>query len=438
MVTDFAPTPIRSSRSVLGRLPSFPGFLYELRGYWDGRPTFSYMSSTHYITGHDVSHWSADYASVSELIHPDDIDVYDDMRMRARAGDPEVSAEYRERTLDGHYIWVREVARRGLDDAGSVVLTGMCVDVTAIRARDATVLERERRLRALMETAAAHVLEFDQRGRLVYASHRTVGGVPSTMFADPREWLGVVSDDDRDRVRQVVLDAFQRRTGCDVAFRVVSGAGLPRTIRFVLTYSAGELGAPGWIAVLTDVSAQDASARRARIADVQTRAVTERTGATVYRWRRGTATAAFGDRDDVPLAVHRDDVSRFHAVHRGLVMARGHCVVDFRWRDDADEWRWVRATARSVGDGMSAFGAFLPHDDAVWREREIARVTDALTLREREVLALLSEGLTNRELARELFLTEKTASHHVANVLEKLGLANRASAAAFAVRLFER
>ena len=60
--------------------------------------------------------------------------------------------------------------------------------------------------------------------------------------------------------------------------------------------------------------------------------------------------------------------------------------------------------------------------------------TGALTRREREVLALLGEGCSNRELATRLFLSQKTVEHHVSNVLAKLELKSRAEAAAFAVR----
>jgi DNA-binding CsgD family transcriptional regulator/tetratricopeptide (TPR) repeat protein len=58
-----------------------------------------------------------------------------------------------------------------------------------------------------------------------------------------------------------------------------------------------------------------------------------------------------------------------------------------------------------------------------------------LTRREREVLALVAHGRTNREIAEALFITEGTASVHVSNILGKLGVARRTEAAAVAVRL---
>lgn len=56
-----------------------------------------------------------------------------------------------------------------------------------------------------------------------------------------------------------------------------------------------------------------------------------------------------------------------------------------------------------------------------------------LTEREREVLALIARGYTNKQIADALIVTEKTARNHVSHILEKLGLARRSEAAAFAV-----
>jgi DNA-binding CsgD family transcriptional regulator len=58
----------------------------------------------------------------------------------------------------------------------------------------------------------------------------------------------------------------------------------------------------------------------------------------------------------------------------------------------------------------------------------------ALTEREREVLSLLARGMSNREIGTELFITPKTASVHVSNILGKLGAASRTEAAAIAYR----
>ena len=72
------------------------------------------------------------------------------------------------------------------------------------------------------------------------------------------------------------------------------------------------------------------------------------------------------------------------------------------------------------------------HVDAA-RDAQLQRLE--LTPREIEVLALLGDGLTNREIGGELFISDKTASVHVSRILSKLAVPNRAAAAAAAQRL---
>lgn len=80
-----------------------------------------------------------------------------------------------------------------------------------------------------------------------------------------------------------------------------------------------------------------------------------------------------------------------------------------------------------------------------WRNRRLAELqarlaapvagpSSELTGREREVAALVADGLSNGEIARRLFISPKTASVHVSNILMKLAMANRAEIAAWVVR----
>jgi DNA-binding CsgD family transcriptional regulator len=57
-----------------------------------------------------------------------------------------------------------------------------------------------------------------------------------------------------------------------------------------------------------------------------------------------------------------------------------------------------------------------------------------LTRREREVLELVADGLSNRQIAERLFISENTAGVHVSNIIGKLGASGRVEAAAIAHR----
>ena len=69
------------------------------------------------------------------------------------------------------------------------------------------------------------------------------------------------------------------------------------------------------------------------------------------------------------------------------------------------------------------------------REVRAPESPEALTERETDVLRLLAQGQSNKEIARELNIGEKTVKTHVSNVLGKLGVQSRTQAALYAVRI---
>jgi DNA-binding NarL/FixJ family response regulator len=116
-------------------------------------------------------------------------------------------------------------------------------------------------------------------------------------------------------------------------------------------------------------------------------------------------------------------------VAAGQAMRGGAAGVLYK---DVDPDALVRAI-RAVHDGHlllapAAAGTLL--QPATWQNRGL----DALTAREREVLAELAKGRSNREIARALHVSEKTVKAHVSSVLAKLGVQDRTQAALFAVR----
>ncbi len=82
--------------------------------------------------------------------------------------------------------------------------------------------------------------------------------------------------------------------------------------------------------------------------------------------------------------------------------------------------------------GIDLVGA--EHDPPAPAEAGTLAARFGLTGRENQVLELLARGLTNGEIARELFISTKTASVHVSAILHKLGVTSRVQAAAIAQR----
>ncbi|MEW1871668.1 MULTISPECIES: response regulator transcription factor [Streptomyces] len=72
------------------------------------------------------------------------------------------------------------------------------------------------------------------------------------------------------------------------------------------------------------------------------------------------------------------------------------------------------------------------------KEEERPDALPGLTDREREILALIGEGLTNRQIGRRLYLAEKTVKNHISRLLAKLGVERRVQAAVIATQVQDR
>jgi DNA-binding NarL/FixJ family response regulator len=130
----------------------------------------------------------------------------------------------------------------------------------------------------------------------------------------------------------------------------------------------------------------------------------------------------------VMLTSFADDDAVYAAIMAG---AAGYLLKQVRGTDLVDG-------IRRVGRGESLL------DPAVTTrvlERIRHRPEDelsGLTEQERRILALIAEGLTNRQIGERLYLAEKTVKNYVSNLLAKMGMSRRTEAAAYAARLAER
>jgi two-component system, NarL family, response regulator DevR len=130
------------------------------------------------------------------------------------------------------------------------------------------------------------------------------------------------------------------------------------------------------------------------------------------------------------LTSFSDDEALLEAVLAG---ASGYLLKQVRGSDLVD-------AVRRVSQGQSLLDQTVT-DSVLRRLREGSPDDErlrGLTEQERKVLALLAQGRTNRQIADELFLAEKTIKNYVSNVLAKLGMSRRTEAAVWAARIDER
>jgi len=133
--------------------------------------------------------------------------------------------------------------------------------------------------------------------------------------------------------------------------------------------------------------------------------------AAIARWRSAETQVADGDRAAAALLAAE-------------ALATAHQLGS----------RWLASELSGLAER-----ARLDLDQGIATQRPAPREDDqddpfGLTTRERQVLALIAEGATNRQIGAALFMAEKTASVHVSRILAKLGVRTRTEAAAVAHR----
>ncbi len=116
------------------------------------------------------------------------------------------------------------------------------------------------------------------------------------------------------------------------------------------------------------------------------------------------------------LLQREDQAQQERAAARQLIEELATTLDDASLRDQFE---------RAALDSFPKEKPLLPHEAA-------KRAFGGLTVREREVAALIAEGKTSREIAELLVVSERTAEVHVSNILRKLGFTSRAQIAAWA------
>ena len=135
----------------------------------------------------------------------------------------------------------------------------------------------------------------------------------------------------------------------------------------------------------------------------------------------------------VMLTISDEEEDLFQAIRAG---ASGYLLKDIPLDEVADVVRAVHGGQSLINPSMAAkllteFAALNKRDQ---EERAEQVPPPKLTDREMQVLKLVAKGMNNRDIARELFISENTVKNHVRNILEKLQIHSRMEAVMIAVR----
>ncbi len=300
-----------------------------------------------------------------------------------------------------------------------------CADVFAANGRvDAAEEELVAAIRELTEAG--------QRSRCVPPAARLAGIRVHQGRFDEAEQLLVGFEDDPDAVRVVVAMHVARGDARTAEARVVrrlDEIGWTNLLAAPLLEQLVQ-------ARLADdrvTDAREASELLAAIAGPSGRERVEAAAALA----RGRVASAAGDADAVNIL--QQAVNGFARL--GLRHEAAQARLELARALAAQSPSGAIETAKHARNELEALGASREADAAAALMRSLGahgragpRSLGSLSRRETEVLRLLGEGLSNREIAERLFISPKTAEHHVGRIYGKLGLKSRGEAAAYAVR----
>jgi DNA-binding NarL/FixJ family response regulator len=136
----------------------------------------------------------------------------------------------------------------------------------------------------------------------------------------------------------------------------------------------------------------------------------------------------------VMLTISDEEEDLFEAIRSG---ASGYLLKDIPLDEVADAVRSVYGGQSLINPSMAGkllteFATLGRHDQEEERPQQVP--APKLTDREMEVLKLVARGMNNRDIAKELFISENTVKNHVRNILEKLQIHSRMEAVMIAVR----